>query len=102
MWMMLQGNSPEDYVVGTGESHSVRDFAEAAFAYVGLDYRKYVASDDTYYRPAEIHELKADASKAKTVLGWASHHRFIDLVQEMVESDLEALSRNREGVVPRR
>jgi len=102
MWMMLQGNSPEDYVVGTGESHSVREFAETAFAYVGLDYRKHVISDDTYYRPAEIHELKADAMKAKTVLGWTSHHRFIDLVQEMVEGDLETLGRNREGVRPRR
>ena len=95
MWMMLQGNGPEDYVVGTGVSHSVREFVEIAFHYVGLDYRKFVVEDPKYYRPAETHPLIADASKAKTRLGWTSHYRFSDLVEEMVESDLRNLSKNR-------
>jgi len=102
MWMMLQTPSPQDYVVGTGENHSVREFAETAFDYVGLDYRKFVIADEKHYRPAESHELIADASKAKTGLGWTSHYRFIDLVQEMVENDLEALDGNRKGARLRR
>jgi len=102
MWMMLQGPSPKDYVVGTGESRSVREFAEIAFSQVGLDYREHVISDDKYYRPAEIFELKADASKAKTELGWTSHYQFEDLVREMVESDLHALSADCRGTGPRR
>jgi GDPmannose 4,6-dehydratase len=102
MWIMLQGNAPKDYVVGTGESHSVREFAEVAFAHVGLDYRKHVILDDKYFRPAEISELKADASKAKTELGWTSHYQFRDLVQEMVESDLQALSTDCQATGPRR
>jgi GDPmannose 4,6-dehydratase len=102
MWIMLQGNSPKDYVVGTGESHYVREFAEVAFAHVGLDYRKHVILDDKYFRPAEISELKADASKAKTELGWTSHYQFRDLVQEMVESDLQALSTDCQATGPRR
>ena len=102
MWMMLQGPSPKDYVVGTGESHSVREFAEIAFSHVGLDYREHVIADDKYYRPAEIFELKADASKAKRELGWTSHFQFKDLVREMVESDLQALSTDCRGIGPRR
>ena len=96
MWMMLQADSPDDYVVGTGESHSVREFVKTAFDYLGLDYKEFVITDQIYYRPAEIYNLVADASKAKSKLGWNYHYRFIDLVQEMVESDLRLLQRNRE------
>jgi len=89
MWMMLQAETPEDYVIGTGESHSVREFVKIAFDYLGLDYEKFVITDRIYYRPAEIYNLVADASKAKSKLGWSYGYRFPDLVQEMVESDLK-------------
>jgi len=97
MWMMLQADSPEDYVIGTGESHSVREFVEIAFDYLGLNYREFVVTDEKFYRPAEIYNLVADASKARSKLGWNSNYRFIDLVQEMVESDLRLFGRNREA-----
>lgn len=92
MWMMLQADSPDDYVVGTGESHSVKEFVKIAFEYLGLDYEEFVSTDQKYYRPAEIYELVADASKARAKLGWDYQYRFIDLVQEMVESDLGLFS----------
>lgn len=91
MWMMLQMDSPEDYVVGSGVSHSVREFCEIAFSHVGLDYREFVISDPLYYRPAEIYDLVADSSKARKKLGWKNKYSFVDLVKEMVESDLEAI-----------
>jgi len=93
IWMMLQADSPEDYVIGTGESHSVREFVDIAFSHVGLDYKKYVVPDPIFYRPPELHELVADASKAGEKLGWRPHYQFADLVKEMVESDLESLKR---------
>ncbi|NWG14983.1 MAG: GDP-mannose 4,6-dehydratase, partial [Acidobacteria bacterium] len=96
MWMMMQANSPDDYVIGTGESHSVKEFVKIAFDHLGLDYREYVVEDQKYYRPAEIYNLVADASKARSKLGWSYQYRFIDLVQEMVESDLKLFSRNDE------
>jgi GDPmannose 4,6-dehydratase len=96
MWMMLQADSPDDYVIGTGESHSVGEFAQIAFDYVGLDYREFVKQDQKFSRPAEIYDLVADASKARSKLGWSYQYRFIDLVQEMVESDLKLFGRNRE------
>ena len=99
MWMMLQADSPDDYVVGTGESHSVREFVKIVFDYLGLDYREFVTTDQMYYRPAEIYNLVADASKARSKLGWNSNYRFIDLAQEMVESDLRLFQKNREGIV---
>jgi len=102
MWMMLQADSPEDYVIGIGESHSVREFVEIAFDYLGLDYRECVVTDEKFYRPAEIYNLVADASKAKSKLGWSSNYRFIDLVQEMVESDLRLFQRNREEGIEKR
>jgi len=89
MWLMLQMDSPEDYVVGSGESHSVREFCEIAFSHVGLDYREFVISDPTYYRPAEIYDLVADASKARQKLGWKNKYSFEDLIKEMVEADLK-------------
>ena len=92
MWMMLQADSPDDYVVGTGESHSVREFVKIAFEHLGLDYEEFVITDQRYYRPAEIYDLVANASKARSKLGWDYQYRFIDLVQEMVERDLELFS----------
>jgi len=91
MWLMLQMDSPEDYVVGSGESHSVREFCEIAFNHVGLDYRKFVISDPAFYRPAEIYDLVADPSKARQKLGWKNKYSFEDLIKEMVESDLGAI-----------
>jgi len=97
MWMMLQADSPDDYVVGTGESHSVREFVKIVFDYLGLDYGGVVIPDQIYYRPAEIYDLVADASKARSKLGWDYKYRFIDLAQEMAESDLRLFRKNREG-----
>jgi len=91
MWMMLQQPAPDDYVVATGESHSVREFCELAFSCAGLDYSKYVVVDPSLYRPAEVHTLLGDATKARTRLGWNYSVRFEDLVREMVESDCQAL-----------
>jgi GDPmannose 4,6-dehydratase len=91
MWRMLQQDSPQDYVVGSGATHSVRELVELAFAHVGLDYRKYVVSDPRYYRPAEVDVLLADPSKARRELGWAPKVGFADLVTMMVDADLERL-----------
>ncbi len=91
MWMMLQRDSPEDFVVGTGESHSVRELTEIAFRRLGLNFQEHVVVDPTYYRPGEIHDLVADAAKSRQKLGWANRCGFSDLVEEMVQSDLESL-----------
>ena len=91
MWMMLQQPEPDDYVVATGESHSVREFAELAFSLAGLNYQDYVVADPTLHRPAEIKLLRGDAAKARQKLGWKHHVRFKDLVREMVEADCQAL-----------
>jgi GDPmannose 4,6-dehydratase len=90
MWLMLQQDQPDDYVIGTGECHSVRDFAEAAFHHVGLEWRDYVDVDDSLLRPAEVDILEADASKARRVLGWQPKVTFQGLVQLMVDADLKA------------
>jgi len=89
MWLMLQQAKPDDYVVATGESHSVREFLEAAFAHAGLDWRKYVEIDPNYYRPTEVDLLVGDASKAKKQLGWEPKTKFNDLVKLMVDADLQ-------------
>jgi GDPmannose 4,6-dehydratase len=89
MWLMLQRDEPEDYVIGTGVHHSVRDFAARAFEVAGLDYRDYVEIDDRLKRPAEVDHLLADATKAREELGWAPRIGFDELVREMVETDLE-------------
>jgi GDPmannose 4,6-dehydratase len=91
MWLMLQQPEPDDYVAATGETHSVREFAELAFSCVGLDYNDYVVCDSQPYRPAEVELLIGDSSKAKAVLGWQARISFRDLVREMVENDCEAL-----------
>ena len=93
MWRMLQQPDPDDYVVGTGETHSVREFAEVAFGHVGLDWRDYVRVDPTLVRPAEVDQLLADATKARTRLGWTPKVGFRDLVTMMVDADLESLAR---------
>jgi GDPmannose 4,6-dehydratase len=91
MWRMLQQPTPQDYVVGTGQTHSVRDLVDAAFGHVGLDWRKYVKSDPRYMRPAEVDLLQADPSKAKRELGWSPNVKFHELVAMMVDADLERL-----------
>jgi GDPmannose 4,6-dehydratase len=87
MWSMLQQLEPDDYVIATGETHSVREFAEKAFAAAGLDYRDYIVTDAALHRPAEVNLLLGDCSKAKERLGWSYSLRFEDLVREMVEAD---------------
>lgn len=99
MWLMLQQEKPEDYVIATGETHSVREFLEVAFGHVGLDYRKHVEIDPRYYRPAEVELLIGDASKAKKQLGWEPKTRFEDLAKLMVDADVELLRRHREGQI---
>lgn len=93
MWLMLQQEKAEDFVIGTGETHSVRQFCEAAFGAVGLDYQKYVVQDPLFYRPVEVELLLSDPSKAKRLLGWEPQVKFDDLVKMMVEADLNYLSR---------
>ncbi|MBI5240491.1 MAG: GDP-mannose 4,6-dehydratase [Elusimicrobia bacterium] len=94
MWLMLQQSRPDDYVVGTGETHSVREFVETAFSRVGLKWRDHVKVDENFYRPAEVHTLTGDAAKARRVLGWKESVRFRQLVEMMVDADLKNL---REG-----
>jgi GDPmannose 4,6-dehydratase len=91
MWRMLQQPVADDYVVATGESHTVREFVELAFAHVGLDWNDYVEIDPNYYRAAEVDYLMGDASKARRVLGWEPQTCFEDLVRTMVDSDVSAL-----------
>ena len=93
MHLMMQQPEAGDYVVATGETHSVREFCEVAFSYVGLDYQKHVKVDPIMYRPAEVDLLLGDASKALRVLGWQPRRLFGDLVKEMVQADLNALER---------
>jgi GDPmannose 4,6-dehydratase len=93
MYLMLQQPEPDDYVISTGETHSVRDFCELAFAEVQLDYRDFVKIDDAFYRPAEVDLLIGDSSKARRILGWEPKHTFRDLVAEMVQSDLANIQR---------
>jgi GDPmannose 4,6-dehydratase len=93
MYLMMQQPEPDDYVVATGTAHSVEEFCERAFAEVGLDYRKYVVTDERFRRPSEVDQLIGDASKAHKVLGWTPKYTFEELVSEMVQSDLEAVTR---------
>ncbi|MFO7588446.1 MAG: GDP-mannose 4,6-dehydratase [Gemmatimonadota bacterium] len=92
MWRMLQRDAPEDYVVGTGVMHSVRDLCRIAFEHVGLDWEAHVMEDPTLLRPAEVEELCADAAKAKRLLGWEPTVSFEELVRMMVDADIERLS----------
>ncbi len=88
MWLMLQQPDPGDYVIATGETHSVREFAESAFGYLGLDYQKYVTIDKKLYRPTDVDILQGDSSYARRILGWKNQITFEMLVKEMVEEDL--------------
>jgi GDPmannose 4,6-dehydratase len=91
MWKMLQFERPDDFVIGTGESHSIREFLDEAFGYAGMDWHACVQIDPRYYRPTEVDFLQADPSKARQVLGWEPRVCFRDLVRIMVDADLELL-----------
>jgi len=94
MWLMLQHDKPDNFVVGMGETHSVREFCEIAFAHVGLDYNDYVVQDERFYRPAEVDLLISDPSKARSILGWEPSVEFNELVTMMVDSDIKRLDKN--------
>ncbi|MGD1018015.1 MAG: GDP-mannose 4,6-dehydratase [Verrucomicrobiia bacterium] len=91
MWLILQQDRPDDFVIATGETHSVQEFCEQAFGHAGLDWRRYVEIDKAYYRPAEVDLLIGDGSKAKKVLGWEPKTRFKELVSLMVDADIKML-----------
>jgi len=91
MWMMLQQPEPDDYVIATGKTHSVRELCEVAFGGLGLDYRDYVVTDPRFYRPAEVDQLEGDASKARKVRGWEPQVSFEELIEMMVDADMKAL-----------
>lgn len=93
MWLMLQQNEPDDYVIATGKAYSVRDFLEEAFSYVGLDWKDYVEIDPRYYRPSEVDILIGDSSKAKEKLGWEAKTKFKELVKIMVDADIECVKK---------
>jgi len=97
MWLILQQDQPDDYVIATNETHSVREFLEVAFRHVGLDWRKHVEIDPKYYRPAEVELLIGDASKAKKQLGWEPKTKFEELTKLMVDADVKLLKDHREG-----
>lgn len=99
MWLMLQQDKPDDYVIATNETHSIRECLEVAFEHVGLDWNKYVEIDPRYYRPAEVDLLIGDASKAKKQLGWEPKTKFKDLIKLMVDSDVQLLKDHREGKI---
>ncbi len=92
MWLMLQHDGPEDFVVATGETRSIRELCEIAFGAVGLDWHDHVKVDERFYRPAEVDALVGDASKAERILGWRRKVDFKEMVEMMVESDLAAVA----------
>jgi GDPmannose 4,6-dehydratase len=91
MWLMLQQDLPEDFIIATGESYSVREFLEEAFSYLELDWREFVEIDPRYFRPTEVEFLWGDASKARQRLGWQPRVTFKELVRIMVDADLQEL-----------
>lgn len=95
MWLMLQQKEPKDFVIGTGETHSVKEFVEAAFGHLKLDWKKYVKIDKMLFRPADVHLLLADARRAQRELGWKPKVGFLELAQMMVDADVERLARGR-------
>jgi GDPmannose 4,6-dehydratase len=98
MWLMLQQEKPDDYVIATGETHTVREFVEKAFSYAGLDWQDYVVVDPAFYRPAEIQLVVGDAAKAATKLGWRPKTAFDELVRLMVEADIKRIGQCSRGV----
>ena len=99
MWLMLQQDTPDDYVIATNETHSVREFLEVAFSHVGLDWKQYVELDARYNRPAEVDLLIGDYSKAKKKLGWEPKTKFVELTKLMVDADVELLRKHRQGEI---
>jgi GDPmannose 4,6-dehydratase len=99
MWLMLQQDKPDDYVVATGETHSVREFLDVAFGHVDLDWRKFVEMDPAYCRPTEVDILIGDASKARKQLNWQPKTKFEELVKLMVDADIQLLKDHREGKI---
>jgi len=99
MWLMLQQEKADDYVIATNETHSVREFLEIAFGHAGLDWHKHVEIDPRYYRPAEVDFLLGDYSKARRQLGWEPKTKFTDLAKLMVDADIELLRRHRQGEI---
>lgn len=95
MWLMMQQDKPEDFVIATGETHTIKDFLDEAFSYAGVDWKKYVKVDPRYYRPAEVDLLIGDPSKAKQKLGWQPKTTFKELVRLMVDADFELLNKER-------
>ena len=91
MWKMMQQSMPSDYVIGTGQTHSVEEFVNNAFSYTGLDHTKYVEIDQKYFRPTEVDELSADYSKASSELNWQPRIRFQEIVKIMVDADMRSL-----------
>jgi GDPmannose 4,6-dehydratase len=100
MWLMLQQDKPDDFVIATGETHTVKEFVEAAFSHADLEYKKYVKIDKRYFRPAEVDLLIGDAAKAKKELGWTPKVTFEELVKIMVDADLQDLKDKLAGVIP--
>lgn len=99
MWLMLQQDKPDDYVIATNETHTIKEFLEEAFKHAGLDWEDYVEIDSRYFRPAEVDLLIGDYAKAKKVLGWEPKTKFKELVKIMVDADIEALSKKQSGIV---
>ena len=97
MWLMLQQDQPDDYVIATNETHSVREFLELAFSHAGLDWKKHVETDQRYFRPAEVDLLIGDYGKAKRQLGWEPRTKFTELTKLMVDADIELLRKHRQG-----
>jgi GDPmannose 4,6-dehydratase len=97
MWLMLQQDKPDDYVIATNETHSVREFLEIAFGHAGVNWKQHVEIDPRYYRPTEVDLLMGDYSKARRVLGWEPKTRFPELVKLMVDADIQLLKDHREG-----
>jgi GDPmannose 4,6-dehydratase len=97
MWMMLQQEKPDDYVIATGETHTIREFLELAFRHADLEWEKYVEIDPKYYRPAEVDVLIGDAAKARKTLGWAPKTKFVDLVRIMTDADIALLAHEMSG-----
>ena len=100
MWMMLQRETPEDFVISSGRNHSVRDFCEIAFSHAGLDWKDHVVVDPRFYRPAEVNTLLGDSTKAREVLGWKPEVSFEEMVQLMVDADLERVKAEAGRVYP--
>ncbi len=99
MWLMLQQDSPDDYVISTDETHSVREMCEIAFAHVDLDWQEYVKIDQKYYRPAEVHVLLGDSSKARKIMGWQPEVSFSALIKMMVDADLTRVGKEAQNAI---